>query len=191
MTNLRFYRPITQSEYFAQITNDTFTKDLECVVGDDLIEFLATHRDQGVWFNVLMGQNYDLDSSYDVADWIVAQDDCDVMIAICAFGAFGGPSYCGSSDQLNPPPKGLTTLSKKAAERPYAENKLDPEGFNGLELLATARSALAELKAKDSHAEPVIAIPEELLSTPLMGTTPQVNYMIGEEGLWLIPRSLN
>lgn len=186
------FRPVTTAEYYAELASGTniISAELISIVGQDLTEVLKVQRDPWLWCEVLFGLNYDIESSDETAAWILDQDDCDALIAIAAYSSRGGFSFCGEASHDLP----LRKLTQRVKNRPFKQSAMlaieAPCNVNGPSLYAECQKLLADNLAKGNGLQSMPEGLKELLFTPLNGTIPRIEYMVGEEGLWMVPVQL-
>ncbi|WP_170789864.1 hypothetical protein [Ruegeria lacuscaerulensis] len=203
------FRPFTAAElYEARWETPDDAVFVELV---DMIPFLEGQRDQWLWIGLIRSLNPDIKGYIDVVTWILDQDDCDVAVAMYAYGCLQGPYACGrptsrgtssESEELIP----LRVIEARNKSRPYTQNNLlieqndfqrgDPDQLlqQSLEyadkMLEKAKKE-AEIKGETLREEdfpkPLIAPPVELLQTPLTGHQRRVDYVIDENYAVFVP----
>ncbi len=134
MTYARTHRPISMQEYSDSMGKDTM-RELVSGYGEDLLEVLEQQRDPWLLFAVIHGLNYDLESSFEVAAWVLEQPDCDEFIAISAFGLMQGSFWCGQAESYKDVDRPLVIISERAECAPFQKSVMSPRGVehaNGL-----------------------------------------------------------
>jgi hypothetical protein len=186
------HRPVTNAEYFQQLASgqNSIHNNLITIVGNELLNVLNTRREPWLWYAVVFGMNYDLEDSSEVAAWILDQDDCDALIAIAAFGAMGGPAYCANPDNQFGIVRPLEVIIERVGSRPYKQSVMLADGLSNVDATHIAAECEQALVSGAADGTSQVSMPaglKELLMTPLNGKTPRVEYMVGEEGLWMVP----
>ncbi|TMV02566.1 DUF4274 domain-containing protein [Ruegeria sediminis] len=177
-------------EYFGHPLN-SFGVSLE-----EIVPFLDVHRDQSLWFSVVAGLNYDISLTFEVIEWILAQPDCDALVAVKAFQYLAGPYFCGepSDDPYAVKANALRPLSviveREQAGIDYvvglAYDNRSMDGVTGKRLLEEARRAKSKL-TEDQQS--ILEIPEKTLLAGGGGAKPIEKYSVDEDGILALSKS--
>jgi hypothetical protein len=171
-------------------------EDLATVRFDEMPGFLQVHRDQSLWLACLTAVNPggDVAAIANFHKWILSQPDCDNVLAVVAWGWWGGHRCCGlASDHVASIWDGLEVpafIARRAKDQPFTTGALSdpwPEGTRST-LLARARS---EEERLDPTAEPVARVPVEMLEHRPTGRTPRTGFGVDEAGLFVVRRLAN